>query len=360
MKNKKGLSALLLTGALLMSANTAVFAANVPMVGNGDEAHPATASITKEFEFAEGITTPAATFSFAADAITADAPQATIMDIDYSDRDNGNLAAGKYTISKNSEIHFGTFPHAGMYEYDVRENMGAMDGVTYSTEQYRLRIYVANKADGTTYIKSITASDGKTKRDDVLFTNTYVKNGGNDNGRNEALKIEKQTTGDFADKTKKFSFKLTLTKAATTNDTKATGKIGNQNIEFEYGVEKTFQLSDKETLVFENLPAGTRYVVTEVGAKDGYVPTVTVVENGVANQAVQGTDEDDLRSAAAGNSNLVGERENRVTFVNDFADHNIPITGIIENNLPFILLIGVGIAAFGSLAVMKKRRTVER
>lgn len=361
--NKKALSTLLLTGALLVSANTSVFAADVPTVGTGDENNSATVSVTKNFEFAEGITTPDATFAFTATKVTADAPDATITPITYNKGDaTGNLSNGKYTISKESAINFGTFPHAGMYEYNVTETKGDVTGVTYSTTTYKLRVYVANKADGSTYIKTITAEDGDTKKDKVLFTNTFVKNGGSEtpDSGSKALKIEKQTTGDLADKTKKFTFKLTLTKAATTKETTVTGKIGVKEVEFTYGQETEFELSDKEALVFETLPAGTRYVVTEVGVKDGYVAKVTVTENGVANQEKQGTDENDLSSAENGQTNLVGEKENKVIFVNEFSDDNVPITGIIENNMPFILLIGVGIAAFGSLAVAKKRKTAEK
>ena len=248
-----------------------------------------------------------------------------------------------------------------MYEYKVTETNEGVEGITYSTTEYTLRVYVANKADGSTYIKTITAEDNHTKKDKVLFTNTYVKNGGSEtpDSGSKALKIEKQTTGDLADKTKKFTFKLTLTKAATTNETTVTGKIGTREVEFTYGQEREFELSDKEALVFETLPAGTRYVVTEVGVEDGYVPNVTVTENGIANQMKQGTDEADLRSSENGQTNLVGEKENKVVFVNDFSDDNVPITGIIENNMPFILLIGVGASAFGVLAAAKKRKKSE-
>lgn len=360
MMKKKGLCTLLLTGALLVSANTAVFAADVPTVGNGTEDSGATVSVIKNFEFAEGISTPNATFKFVAEKITNDAPDANITAISYSEKDSGNLSNGKYTILKKSAINFGNFPHAGMYEYNVKEVAEQMEGVTYSTTTYKLRVYVANKTDGTgVYVKSITAEDGNTKKDKVLFTNTYVKDGGSGDGK-DALTIEKETTGSLADQTKKFDFKLTLTKAATTTENTVKGKIGNQEITFTYGEEKTFKLGHKDKLVFENLPAGTRYVVTEVGDKDGYVPNVTVTENGITNQMKQGTDEADLRSSENGQTNLVGEKENKVIFVNNFSDDNTPITGIIENNMPFILLIGVGVVAFGSLAAVKKRKTVEK
>lgn len=286
--NKKGLCTLLLTGVLLVGANTSVFAADVPTVGTGDENKGATVSITKNFEFAEGISTPGATFNFTATKVTKDAPEATIDAISYNKGEaEGNVDKGKYIISKNSEITFGVFPHAGMYEYKVAERNDSAEGITYSAMEYTLRVYVANKADGSTYIKTITAEDkNNEKKDKVLFTNTYVKNGGSEtpDSGSKALKIEKQTTGDLADKTKKFTFKLTLTKAATTNETTVKGKIGNNEIDFTYGQETEFELSDKEALIFDKLPAGTRYVVTEVGVKDGYVPNVTVMENGVAHQ----------------------------------------------------------------------------
>lgn len=54
-------------------------------------------------------------------------------------------------------------------------------------------------------------------------------------------------------------------------------------------------------------------------------------------------------------NNLVGENENKVTFTNTYKD--VAVTGIVMNNLPFILLVAVAIVAFVSLAVIKRRRT---
>lgn len=49
--------------------------------------------------------------------------------------------------------------------------------MTYSTKEYRLRVYVANNTDKSTYIKSITVVDTETgeKPDKLLFKNTYEK-----------------------------------------------------------------------------------------------------------------------------------------------------------------------------------------
>ncbi len=68
------------------------------------------------------------------------------------------------------------FLYAGAFEYSVKETSGNVDGVIYSTAQYTLRVYVANKNDDTLYVKNITADDGTGKKEKVLFTNTYVNN----------------------------------------------------------------------------------------------------------------------------------------------------------------------------------------
>ena len=360
MNKKQTLSSMLLSGAMLMTMSTSVFAAGANTIADGTAAAPAKASITKNLEFAEGITVPNYSFNFTADKITADAPEATIGSISYSNADDkGTATDGIYNVEKNSEVTFATaFPHAGVYEYKVKETKGNDKGMTYSTKEYDLRVYVANNTDGTTYIKSVSAEDENgEKPDNLSFTNTYEKNGGDDTGENKALVVEKQTVGDLADKTKDFTFKLTLTKAKTAKDEKIIGKIGNEEVEFTYGVEKEFQLHDGEQLVFENLPAGTRYNAVEVGEEDGYTPTVKVIENGTKNNDVTGTDADDLSSATAGQTNLVGEKENKVTFVNTYKE--VAVTGIITNNMPFIVLAGLSASAFIVLAVAKKKKMSE-
>lgn len=54
----------------------------------------------------------------------------------------------------------------------------------------------------------------------------------------------------------------------------------------------------------------------------------------------------------------IGEKDNKVEFENKY--NEVPITGIILNNLPFILMIGVAVLAFSTLAILKKRRRSER
>lgn len=199
-------------------------------------------------------------------------------------------------------------------------------------------------------IEKITAQGATGKTDKILFTNTYAKN-------DATLTIEKNTEGDYADKTRKFDFEITFTKSPMSDQTTFTGTIGAQSVECTAGQTKTFKLADGEQLVFNNLPVGTTYMVKELAATDGYTPKVTVIENQtttVTNKTVQETEALDTLKENRKN-NLVGENENKVTFTNTYKD--VAVTGIVMNNLPFILLVAVAIVAFVSLAVIKRRRT---
>lgn len=349
MINKKKIGAFVLAGTMLLSMGTTVFAAGEPTVpdvnSNGQ------VPITKEFEMADGLKTPAATFKFTATSQTQDALPATITDVTYQAGETGTLKDGKYVISKDTAISFtGAWKHAGEYVYTVTESKeNPISNVTYDTSSYTLRVYVINGTNGLE-IEKITAQGATGKTDKILFTNTYAKN-------DATLTIEKNTTGTYADKTRKFDFEITFTKSPMSDQTTFTGTIGAQFVECTAGQTKTFKLADGEQLVFNNLPVGTTYMVKELAATDGYTPKVTVIENQtttVTNKTVQETEALDTLKENRKN-NLVGENENKVTFTNTYKD--VAVTGIVMNNLPFILLVAVAIVAFVSLAVVKRRRT---
>lgn len=362
MINKKRLSTLVLSGAMLMSMSIPAFAQTAGSNGilqGGTENVPVKLEITKDFQFAEGLDIPTVQFDFTATKITNDAPNANISSVNYSNLDEkGEAVAGKYTVSKNAELTFDTaFPHAGVYEYTVKETENGAQGVTYDKNEYKIDVHVANKTsmNGETYVKAIIAKDKSTdEKKPIKFVNTYTKDAN--------LVIEKKVTGDLGDLTKQFDFRLTLNKSATTVNDTFTGKITRkdgetESLQFTSGQEKTFKLAHGDKLEFTNLPVGTTYEVIEVGASDGYTPDVTVVENGKKTVQNHKVDESrDVSTKANGTDNLVGEKENKVEFTNTYND--VPITGVIMNNLPFILLIGVAVLGFASLAVLKKRKAV--
>ena len=348
MINKKKLGAFVLAGTMLLSMGTTAFAAGEPTAPDVNQ--NGTVPITKEFEMADGLKTPAATFKFTATSTTEGAPTATIGDVSFTEEQPGTLKGEKYVLEGTTAISFqGTWPHAGEYVYTVTETQENMTNVTYDTSSYILRVYVINGTTGLE-VEKITAQGANGKTNKILFTNTYTKN-------DATLTIEKNTEGDYADKTRKFDFEITFTKSPMSDQTTFTGTIGAQSVEYTAGQTKTFKLADGEKLVFNNLPVGTTYMVKELAATDGYTPKVTVVENKtttVTNKTVQETEALDTLKEN-GKNNLVGENENKVTFTNTYKD--VAVTGIVMNNLPFILLVAVAIVAFVSLAVVKRRRT---
>ena len=98
--------------------------------------------ITKEFEMADGLKTPAATFKFTATSQTQDALPATITDVTYQAGETGTLKDGKYVISKDTAISFHgsleTCRRVCLYGDRVKEN--PISNVTYDTSSYTLRV----------------------------------------------------------------------------------------------------------------------------------------------------------------------------------------------------------------------------
>ncbi len=349
MINKKKIGALILAGTMLLSMGTTVFAAGESTAPDVNQ--NGTVPITKEFEMADGLRTPAATFKFTATSQTPGALPATIANVSFTEGQTGTLIGEKYVLEGTTAISFqGTWPHVGEYVYTVTEKQESMPNGTYDDSIYTLRVYVINGTNGLE-VEKITAQGANGKTDKILFTNTYAKN-------DATLTIEKNTTGKYADKTQEFNFEITFTKSPMSDQTTFTGKIGSEPVECTAGTAKPFTLADGERLVFHDLPVGTTYVVKELDALDGYTPSVTVVENRTTTvnrtAAQEGDALDTLKEG--GKRNLVGEYENKVTFTNTHKGGVVP-TGILMNNLPFILLVAVAIVAFVSLAVIKRRRT---
>ena len=90
--------------------------------------------------------------------------------------------------------------------------------------------------------------------------------------------------------------------------------------------------------MFDTIPAGTRYKLVETGSQ-GYTASAAYKENGASkNQA--GT----VSTNFTQDSILVGEKPNDNTITNSLPD--VTSTGLLIDNLPFILMIGLGLAGF--------------
>ena len=356
-------------------------------------------AINKVLNIAEGITTPEATFTFTftpktgtssngAPYETIDSSNGQITDKNVSYSGTDVLATGQTNIKKDTGDIFRevNYTHAGEYVYTVAEkqnvgwkviqkNGSPIDSMTYDNRNYEMHVIVKNKTTGGTYISSVyfkqvsPSVNGKVKPSESgttykydLFTNIYRKNAGKITDPNEpnpnkpnvskvdpnakSLVIKKVVSGATADKSKDFTFKLTFTKASTETSQSITGKIGETSKTFVYGQETTITLRHDQSLVFDTIPAGTRYKLVETGSQ-GYTASAAYKENGASkNQA--GT----VSTNFTQDSILVGEKPNDNTITNSLPD--VTPTGLLIDNLPFILMIGLGLAGF--VVLSKKRR----
>lgn len=348
MKSGK-IKAMLMAGMLTMSlcAGTAVMAEEAPAPTVGQ------AGITKNLHIAEGITVPDTTFTFNITQTSGD--ETTVAKTTTADFRADAVTDDLVSKAATTELADATkYPHAGVYTFTVSEVKGDVAGMTYDTKSYIVKVYVVNDGDDLK-VDSITANDGTAKVTDMSFDNTYVKD--------SSLTIEKKVTETQADRTKHFNFTINMTKASTDTRASYTGTIvkGDKCKETHQNVVLTFdnngkatanvELCDGDTITFDNIAAGTRYTVTEAGAADGYTPSVAVVENGAT--AVQTNAASDAEGIKAENK-LIGENANSVVFTNAYAD--APVTGVIINNLPYVVLVAAAVCALAALVLINRRR----
>lgn len=355
--------------------------------------------VNKELDIAEGITTPSATFTFKFvpkegqnsanvpyEKVTATNGTIPNRTVTYGAGDT--LPQGKTAITKATDDIFAgvTYANAGEYVYTVSEEQTGwtalannIDTLTFDTKTYEMHVFVKNKSQGTgTYISNVyfvdttagstTAASAKKagnaepgteggtkvyKYD--LFKNKYTKKAGKTGDspstiNPNALTITKKVAGELASKTKNFTFKLTF-KAASTDETGTyTGTKGSEQIQFTKDVEKEFTLHDGESLVFPDLPAGTKYTLKEEGTS-GYTPSSAYKENGTLKNGAAGTQSQAYTVADV----LIGEKENNNIVTNTLPE--VTPTGLLIDNLPFIIMIGLGLLGF--ILVAKRRREAE-
>ena len=209
-----------------------------------------------------------------------------------------------------------------MYEYTLKEVDGETAGVTYYDKDIKLVVTVVNDNNGKLRIAAVhTESTGEAKSDN--FPNTYKAG---------ELDVSKTVTGNLGDKNKYFEFKVTLTgeEGKTYRDSYAvTGGSNTENPStIKIGEETTFLLKHGETIHIENLPYGVTYTVTETAA-EGYT-TEKTGDTGEINAADQ---------AAEFTNNKAGSID----------------TGVVLNNMPYILVLAV-LAAGVAVFIIRKRR----
>lgn len=352
----------------------------------------AVVKINKTLNIAQGITTPNATFTFtftekegtssngAPYQKGVNIPNRTVK---YSKDDT---QVNNKIVKATDNIFDGvTYNHAGEYVYVVKEEKSGwsalekdgkkIDSMRYDTRTYDMHVIVKNKASNGVYISSVyfkenkTSSTGKVEPSGTgvydLFDNTYAKDASRDpNPENpdkidptaKALTITKKVDGASGDKTKDFHFHIHIQLPSTNSTAESPlkmlavqhGETSNTIAVLSSGiVDYDFTLKHGETFTIDQLPAGSRYTLTETGVP-GYTASSVYLTNGTSTNGAAGQLGQDYKVENI----LLGEKTNNNTVTNKIND--VTPTGLLIDNLPFILMIGLGLAGF--VVLSKKRR----
>ena len=149
----------------------------------------------------------------------------------------------------------------------------------------------------------------------------------------------------MGDKKSPFTFAVTITKPADSAITTApVGKIGSNSVTLAWG-ENPIQLKDGETLEVTGVPYGSTYQVVEADT-DSTIQNYASYETKVA---VNGTEKP---GKDTGSTLLSDTTANTVAYTNTL--NEIPVTGVIINTLPYVLIVAIAAAGFFYMQ-MKKR-----
>ena len=373
----KKVLAVVAAGAMTMGMAMPTFAA--------DEGKTTEAWITKTYNTEVG---KAEKFSFTAEQvktgtgiITTDAA-VTMPEISFTDTETG-------TISKRSQITFPTYPEAGKYEYTVTETQTA-DPIVANSEhekmimsqaEYTMDVYVTDGATGTE-ISNIVVNKvkddagqtvtgkgkvdiGNTDTNTFNFTNTYVQEAGTGTDPTDpdptyhkfgSLNVSKKivnANGTATTPDDEFAFTATFA-FPTGTDANTLGGIKAANGDTVTSVEGgtyTFKLKANENMKFTGVPVGTTITVKESAAKN-YKGSAEITINGTKLTPVAETSYN--RELIAVNSQKLGQKQNTVDVTNTYND--VPVTGIIMNTLPYVLMIALCGVALIAFVGFKRRR----
>lgn len=393
------------------------------------------AVITKKLEMPEGTAMPDATFSFKFEKVSVDDSSdaadleimPTIGSIPSGETDavisitvdpavdtgqTDDTSGVKSVIKESGNILDNvTFPHAGVYVYNVKEVQPATPNAnyTFSQAEYLIRFYVNNE-NNDLYVNHVTAEIVVPDNGDkgsigtkvstapgaedskLIFTNTYTKTKeGEDptSPENHTLAISKKvighTSGDYADRTKYFPFVVTVTKpslvtdqvtykayvvesADNNGDVTYTVETSTKNyaglseddtdtygkyIQFTPGEPLTVNLRHGQTLAFtgglNGLHIGAKYVATEL-AVEHYKAKAELLVDGAA--IVFGNDTANKELSTS--DRLIGENANSAAFTNEYRE--ITPTGVVINNLPFIMILLLAAGALAGFVVVKSKK----
>ena len=288
--------------------------------------------------------------------------------------------------SKRGQITFPDYPEAGKYEYTVTETQtadpevsGEHEKMLMSRAEYTMDVYVTDGVDGTE-ISNIIVNKvkddagqpktgkidiGNTDTNDFNFTNTYVQEAGTgtdptnpDQTYNQfgSLNVSKKVVNaNSTAATSDDEFVFTATFAFPTGtDANTLGGIKDADgepVTLAKGGTYTFNLKANENMKFTGVPVGTTISVKEAATKN-YKGSAEVVLNGGTSQTFTASKYNEELTAV--NNQKLGQKQNKVDVTNTYND--VPVTGIIMNTLPYVLMIALCGVALIAFVGFKRRR----
>ncbi|MHA3225074.1 DUF7601 domain-containing protein [Globicatella sulfidifaciens] len=236
-------------------------------------------------------------------------------------------------VSLPVSITLPKYSAVGVYTYEINETAGTTAGVTYDKSTAYLRVYVTqNELDdsfSTSYViytelpaEGTDMNEGKT---DTPFENKYEAG---------SLEVTKKVTGNLGERDREFPITITLNAPEGLNVTSTILVDGKEKgITFVEGVATISDLTIKhdQTIKLSNLPKGTTYTISETQPEDYQTPVIT--NNG---------------------GGLIEASEADKETITNTKDQLIP-TGVIIDNLPYIVLLVLAIAGLGFF-LFKKRQ----
>lgn len=285
----------------------------------------------------------------------------SFADVEFATNDNkltktGTDGATVYYAEKDLvlTIPADTYTQPGIYRYIISESTGTSvlvkDDITNDADKY-MDVRVVN-SEGTLTIQDVKLFDDVdntgVKADG--FTNTYTTYG---------LTLTKHVKGDMGETDVPFTFTVEFSgPVGTTFQLDGTGSFGDAKTITLTGDEgdtigtatltESVLLKADETFEVSGIPSCVTYTITEKTPGNNY-KTNNVVNGNWENLTF-------TESVETTNLQTMGERNNAVDFVNyrDSSADDIPMTGIILNFAPYILL--VAFAGVFAVLFLRKRR----
>ena len=396
-----------LVGTMCLGSVASVNAANGEP-NKWTESQEAKAAITVEYKMGKSVDTPANTVSFVFDKVNgpvqkSDMPDITVADVNFPAKVDEVLASDSNDIKvlrKQSDNFLESFKTAmdtsdvmttGEYQYTVHSTSSVSknkdaDEFKASDAVYNLNIFVAQNSQGKLYIKGLGITQkfddggsagsstkidgtpgngtGSTEGDfsALKFVNVYTAKAGNtdpdtkpdpDKKDTYAFKVSNTTEGN-TDEAGNFTYTMTVNKPTgfSTKDNTFVYYVNGKEKTGTYGTALEFTLDNAQNMMIKSCYAGSTVSVNQAG-RANWTATAVQMFDGKAEAQLSAAMGKDL--AASG---ILGQKENKVDYTNTYKD--IAVTGIIVNNFPFIIMIGMAIVAFAGIVVMNSKKRMNR